>query len=53
MVPPPYKPKYLCSGPKPTTYEDRAAALLRSFNGDKAKRDESVRKTLQSLKELQ
>jgi hypothetical protein len=43
--------KYLCAAPRPDDWEDKAAALLKSFDGDEKKREEMVRQTLKTLKE--
>ncbi len=44
--------KYLCTAPRPENWEEKAQALLRSFQGDREKRDETLRQTLQQLKAL-
>lgn len=44
--------KYLCAAPRPENWEEKAQALLRSFEGNVEKRDETLRQTLQQLKAI-
>ena len=44
--------KYLCAAPRPESWEEKAQALLQSFQGNVEKRDETLRKTLQQLQAI-
>ena len=43
--------KYLCAAPRPSTWEEKAEALLKSLGGDPKKRETVLRQTLSALKE--
>jgi hypothetical protein len=44
--------KYLRSAPHPSTWDDRAAALLESLGGDRKKREEILNQTLSALSDI-
>ena len=44
--------KYLCSAPHPSTWDERAATLLESLGGDRAKREEVLNQTISALGDI-
>jgi len=47
------KSRYLCSAPRPETWDARAEALLESLGGSAEKREILIRETLDALKVMQ
>ena len=45
------KKKFLCAAPRPSSWEEKADALLRSLGGDPKKRETVLRQTLSVLRE--
>lgn len=45
--------KYPSKAPRPEDWEEKAAALLKSYGGNVRKRDAAVRRTLAKVKEMQ
>ena len=41
--------KFLCAAPPPAVWDEKAAALLKSLGGDKAKRERILKQTLAEL----
>ena len=47
------KSRYLCSAPRPETWDERAEALLKSLGGSATQQETMLRETLDSLKVMQ
>ena len=47
------KSRYLCSAPRPDTWDERAEALLKSLGGSSEKIETILNDTLKSLKVMQ
>jgi len=45
--------KYLCSAPRQDCWDEKIDSLLKSLGGDKEKRENALRKTLEGLRERQ